>query len=87
MRYLAIFVFWGMIFVSIKVHAVGCEFCSEPNCEDYLICENWDLDDPGNFPFTPGSVYHDARAGNYGWSQIHQCSHGVKMDISTMDLI
>ena len=61
---LVMFLFISMFWESAR--AQTCDYCSELNCEDYLICEDWESDDPGDFPHTKNSYFHDAHAGNYG---------------------
>jgi hypothetical protein len=63
--FLSIFVSVFLLLGAGEVRA-ACDYCSEPNCEDYLVCEDFDLDDPGDFPFTEDAWYHEAHVGDYG---------------------
>jgi len=45
----------------------SCDYCSEPDCGDYLICEDWDSDTPPSpWPRQGGPTWHGWEPADYG---------------------
>jgi len=45
----------------------ACDYCSEQNCADYLICEDWETGTPPDpWPIEGGKTWHGWTPANYG---------------------
>ncbi|RKY36729.1 MAG: hypothetical protein DRP78_02945, partial [Candidatus Omnitrophota bacterium] len=70
---IAVFVLMaGLVFLGLgKDVRAACDYCSEPNCEDYLICEDWDVGTPpaDPWPVKSGVEWHGWKPAVYGNNQ------------------